>query len=94
MVDGARVELGLWRACAERFIGPSIDDAIDTFAWLQDKIDERTDWLLDHQKRKITPDTGFPVFHRQRLACSRNVSGGLPILVPSQALSDRNLITQ
>jgi DNA segregation ATPase FtsK/SpoIIIE, S-DNA-T family len=62
MVDGKRVELGLWRACAERFIGPSIDDAIDTFGWLQEKIDERTDWLLDHQKRKITPDMGFPVY--------------------------------
>ena len=62
MVDGKRVELGLWRSCAERFIGPSIDDAIETFGWLQDKIDERTDWLLDHQKRKITPDMGFPVY--------------------------------
>ena len=62
LVDGKRVELGLWRACADRFIGPSIDDAIDTFGWLQDKIDERTDWLLDHQKRKITPDMGFPVY--------------------------------
>jgi DNA segregation ATPase FtsK/SpoIIIE, S-DNA-T family len=62
MVDGKRVELGLWRDCAERFIGPSIDDAIDTFGWLQDKIDERTDWLLDHKMRKITPDMGFPVY--------------------------------
>ena len=62
LTDGKRVELGLWRDCAERFIGPSVDDAIDTFSWLQDKIDERTDWLLDHQKRKITPDMGFPVY--------------------------------
>jgi DNA segregation ATPase FtsK/SpoIIIE, S-DNA-T family len=62
LVDGKRVELGLWRACADRFIGPSIDDAIEAFGWLQDKIDERTDWLLDHQKRKITPDMGFPVY--------------------------------
>ena len=30
LVDGKRVELGLWRDCAQRFIGPSIDDAIDT----------------------------------------------------------------
>ena len=35
LVDGKRVELGLWRHCAERFIGPSIDDAIDTMGWLQ-----------------------------------------------------------
>jgi S-DNA-T family DNA segregation ATPase FtsK/SpoIIIE len=62
LVDGKRVELGLWRDCATRFIGPSIDDAIDTFKWLQDKIDERTEWLLDHRKRKITRDMGFPVY--------------------------------
>ena len=62
LVDGKRVELGLWRECAHRFIGPSMDDAIDTMGWLQNQIDERTDWLLDHKKRKITPDMGFPVY--------------------------------
>jgi DNA segregation ATPase FtsK/SpoIIIE, S-DNA-T family len=62
LVDGKRVELGLWRGCAERFIGPSMDEAIDTLKWLQGQIDERTDWLLDHKKRKITPDMGYPVY--------------------------------
>ena len=62
LVDGKRVELGLWRGCAERFIGPSMDDAIDTLNWLQSQIDERTDWLLDHKKRKITRDMGYPVY--------------------------------
>jgi S-DNA-T family DNA segregation ATPase FtsK/SpoIIIE len=62
LVDGKRVELGLWRDCAERFIGPSIDEAIETMHWLQNKIDERTDWLLDHKLRKITPDMGWPVY--------------------------------
>jgi len=60
--SGKRVELGLWRRCAHRFIGPSMDEAIDTLKWLQAQIDERTDWLLDHKKRKITPDMGFPVY--------------------------------
>ena len=59
LVDGKRVELGLWRDCAERFIGPSIDDAIDTLHWLQGQIDERTEWLLDHKMRKITPGPGL-----------------------------------
>ena len=62
LVDGKRVELGLWRDCAERFIGPSIDDAIDTLHWLQDQIDERTDLLLQMKKRKVTPDLGWPVY--------------------------------
>ena len=29
LVDGKLVELGLWRDCADMFIGPSITDAID-----------------------------------------------------------------
>jgi S-DNA-T family DNA segregation ATPase FtsK/SpoIIIE len=62
LVDGKRVELGLWRDCAERFIGPSIDEAIDTMHWLQDLIDERTDLLLQMKKRKVTPDLGWPFF--------------------------------
>ena len=61
LVNGKRVELGLWRDCAA-FIGPSIDEAIDTLHWLQDQIDERTAWLLDHKMRKITPDLGWPVY--------------------------------
>jgi DNA segregation ATPase FtsK/SpoIIIE, S-DNA-T family len=31
LVDGRQVELGLWRACADMFIGPSITDAIAAF---------------------------------------------------------------
>lgn len=62
LVDGKRVELGMWRDCAERFIGPSIDEAIDTFKWLQREIDDRTDWLLSVGKRKITPDLDFPTY--------------------------------
>ena len=62
LVDGKRVELGLWRRCAERFIGPSIDEAIETMHWLQGLIDERTDLLLQMRKRKVTPDLGWPVY--------------------------------
>src|SRR2546429_3268909 len=62
LIDGKRVELGLWRRCAERFIGPSIDDAIDTLRWLQDQLEERNGWLLDHKMRKITPQLGWPVY--------------------------------
>ncbi len=62
LVDGKRVELGLWRDCAEKFIGPSMDDAIAVMGWMQDLIDERTDLLLQMKKRKVTPDLGWP-FH-------------------------------
>jgi DNA segregation ATPase FtsK/SpoIIIE, S-DNA-T family len=62
LIDGKRVELGLWRHAAERFIGPSIDDAIDTLRWLQGQIDERTDLLLDMGARKVTADLGWPLY--------------------------------
>src|SRR5436305_12567429 len=62
LIDGKRVELGLWRECAERFIGPSIDEAIDTLHWLQSQIDERTEWLLDHKMRNITPRLRSPLY--------------------------------
>jgi len=62
LIDGKRVELGLWAACAERFVGPSIDDAMDTMHWLQQVIDDRTDQLLAMKKRKVTPDLGWPVY--------------------------------
>ena len=61
-IDGKRVELGLWADCAERFVGPSIDDAIDVMHWLQGLIDERTDVLLQMKKRKVTPDMGWPFY--------------------------------
>src|SRR5438552_18739924 len=54
LIDGKRVELGLWRDCAERFIGPSIDAAIDTLRWLPGQIDEPPRWLLPHETSKTT----------------------------------------
>ena len=67
LIDGKRVELGLWRDCAERFIGPSIDDAIDTLRWLQGQIDERTSWPLDNKyARSPTPGLArLPGAHRR-----------------------------
>src|SRR5215467_5320700 len=62
LIDGKRVELGLWAACADKFVGPSIDDAIDVMHWLQGLIDERTDLLLQMKKRKVTPDLGWPFY--------------------------------
>jgi S-DNA-T family DNA segregation ATPase FtsK/SpoIIIE len=62
LIDGKRVELGFWQACAERFVGPSIDDAIETMHWLQTLIDERTELLLQARKRKVTADLGWPLY--------------------------------
>jgi S-DNA-T family DNA segregation ATPase FtsK/SpoIIIE len=61
LVDGKRVELGVWRRCAETFIGPSITDAIDLLKHLQAVMDARYDELLDTGRRKITREGGQPV---------------------------------
>ncbi|HEX4100036.1 MAG TPA: FtsK/SpoIIIE domain-containing protein [Pseudonocardiaceae bacterium] len=61
LVDGKRVELGLWRHCAEAFIGPNITDAIDLLKQLQTAMDTRYGELLDTGRRKITRDCGQPV---------------------------------
>src|ERR687893_2528539 len=61
LVDGKRVELGLWRRCADAFIGPSIAEAIDLLKHLQQAMDTRYEELLDTGRRKITPECGHPV---------------------------------
>jgi len=61
LIDGKQVELGLWRSCAEAFIGPSITEAIDLLKQLQKVMDTRYGELLDTGHRKITPACGHPV---------------------------------
>jgi S-DNA-T family DNA segregation ATPase FtsK/SpoIIIE len=58
LIDGKRVELGLWRACAEAFVGPSITDGIETLKRLQSEMDSRYDVLLASGRRKITRGSG------------------------------------
>jgi S-DNA-T family DNA segregation ATPase FtsK/SpoIIIE len=62
LIDGKQVELGLWRACADRFVGPSMTDALETMRWLQNLMNSRYDRLVAAGLRKITPATGEPVY--------------------------------
>ena len=43
LIDGNQVELGLWRDCADRFVGPSMDDALDAFTGPADLMNGRYD---------------------------------------------------
>lgn len=61
LIDGKQVELGLWRSCADAFIGPSIAEAIELLKQLQKVMDTRYGELLDTGRRKITPAGGHPV---------------------------------
>ena len=62
LVDGKQVELGLWRGCADTFIGPSIEDAIEAFKDFQGTMNDRYKKLLATGRRKITRDDGEPVY--------------------------------
>ncbi len=62
LIDGKQVELGAWRHCADTFVGPSITDAIDCGKYLQQIMNTRYDALLANGLRKITPETGEPVY--------------------------------
>lgn len=56
LFDGKRVELGLWRRAADRFVGPDQTEAIDALRDLQTDMDERYDWLDEQRRRKVSPD--------------------------------------
>ena len=62
LVDGKQVELGLWRACADKFIGPSITDAIAAFEAFQATMNDRYDMLTAAGRRKITREDGEHVY--------------------------------
>ena len=62
LVDGKQVELGLWRACADMFIGPSIKDAIAAFEAFQAIMNARYDDLTAAGRRKITRESGECVY--------------------------------
>jgi S-DNA-T family DNA segregation ATPase FtsK/SpoIIIE len=53
LMDGKRVELGLWRRAADRFVGADLADAIAAVEELQAEMDRRYDRLDADGRRKI-----------------------------------------
>lgn len=62
LIDGKQVELGPWHRCADLFIGPSIKAATDAFEAFQATMNARYDTLLAQGARKITRESGEPVY--------------------------------
>lgn len=62
LIDGKQVELGLWRHCADQFVGPSMTSGLDCMRSLQQIMNNRYDQLLAAGLRKITPQDGEPVY--------------------------------
>ncbi|HEY1618731.1 MAG TPA: hypothetical protein VGG25_14005, partial [Streptosporangiaceae bacterium] len=61
LMDGALVELGVWRACADTFVGPDINQAIAVVERQQQEITACCQVLLDTGRRKIIKRDGEPV---------------------------------
>jgi DNA segregation ATPase FtsK/SpoIIIE, S-DNA-T family len=61
LLDGKRVELGLWREIADVFVGSDIDYAITKLRELQAEMDIRYAMLEAAQRRKITRDDPLDV---------------------------------
>ena len=59
LIDGKQVELGLWKDCADVFVGPDLDHAIDTLERLQVVMNNRSDYLLSQRRQKIERDDTF-----------------------------------
>jgi S-DNA-T family DNA segregation ATPase FtsK/SpoIIIE len=53
LLDGKRVELGLWRDVADVFVGPDLDHAIATLRRLQTVLDNRLGYLDARKRRKV-----------------------------------------
>jgi S-DNA-T family DNA segregation ATPase FtsK/SpoIIIE len=61
LIDGALVELGIWRSCADEFVGPDIDHAIAVIEAQQQAITDCCEMLLDTGRRKIVKGDGEPI---------------------------------
>ena len=61
LMDGALVELGIWRACADEFVGPDINHAIAVLEKQQQEISDCCEMLLDTRRRKIVKGDGEPI---------------------------------
>jgi S-DNA-T family DNA segregation ATPase FtsK/SpoIIIE len=53
LLDGKRVELGMWAEVADVFVGPNLNHAVAVLRYLQSEIDRRTDALTARRLRKI-----------------------------------------
>ena len=56
LLDGKLVELGQWRRCADVFIGADQPGAIAVLQRLQRMVDNRSAYLLELERRKVTAD--------------------------------------
>jgi FtsK/SpoIIIE family len=61
LFDPKLVELAVWQGCANRLVGPNVEDAIDVLKQLISELDDRYLTLLANRARKVTPGDGLPL---------------------------------
>jgi S-DNA-T family DNA segregation ATPase FtsK/SpoIIIE len=60
LIDGKRVELGMWTEVADVFVGNAVKDGLTVLEQLQAEMDRRYDWLVAQGRRKIVRTDGIP----------------------------------
>jgi S-DNA-T family DNA segregation ATPase FtsK/SpoIIIE len=60
LIDGKRVELGMWREVADLFVGNAVEQGLAVLSDLQAEMDRRYDWLDSIGRRKIVQADRMP----------------------------------
>jgi hypothetical protein len=62
LFDPKLVELSVWQGCADRLVGPNVEEAIDVLKGLIGELDDRYLSLLANRARKVEHGDGLPLY--------------------------------
>jgi hypothetical protein len=62
LFDPKLVELSVWQGCADRLVGPNVEEALDVLKALISELDDRYLTLLANRARKVAPGDGLPLY--------------------------------
>jgi FtsK/SpoIIIE family len=62
LFDPKLVELSVWQGCAQRLVGPNVEEAIEVLKALIAELDDRYLTLLANRARKIEHGDGLPLY--------------------------------
>jgi FtsK/SpoIIIE family len=62
LFDPKLVELSVWQGCAQRLVGPNVEEAVDVLKTLIAELDDRYLTLLANRARKVTEGDGLPLY--------------------------------
>jgi DNA segregation ATPase FtsK/SpoIIIE, S-DNA-T family len=62
LFDPKLVELSVWQGCAQRLVGPNVEEAIEVLKGLIGELDDRYLTLLANRARKVIEGDGLPLY--------------------------------